>query len=103
MLHLRSPRLLLARKKLTKTFFFSLSPGVYLASNLFVTPSRPAYRSYVSGKAERSQQWRNVPKCVRQRLCGVFRCKADADAWLLVLVLGSTGAAATSTILFQNN
>lgn len=88
-------KLILAREKLTRSFFLTLPDDVLIVSNIFVTPSRPAYESWVAPKAQRSRQWRFVPKDVRHRLCSVFRCKPHACLWLLLLTEGMPGVSQT--------
>jgi len=78
-------KLILAREKLTKVFFLTLPDGVYVVSNVFRTPTQPAYETWVAPKAQRSRQWRKVPKDVRHRLCSVYLCKADAGLCLLLM------------------
>ena len=95
-----NPKLLLAREKLTRTFFSALPDSVYVISNIFVTPNRPAYEFWVAPKAQRSQQWGFVPKDVRYRLCSVFRCKADACLRSLLLTQGMPDGSQTRPLSF---
>ena len=80
--------LLIARDKLTRSFFVNLPAGVYLTSNVYLTRTRPIYESYVASETDREEQWSEIPRIVRHRVCNVFRCKADFDAWLINSILG---------------
>jgi len=88
-------KLILAREKLTRAFFLTLPDGVYVMSNIFLTPARSAYEARVAPKAQRSQQWQGVPKNVRHRLCSVFRCKPGTGFWLMLLTKSALGVGQT--------
>ena len=91
------------RQKLTKAFFLGLPDGVYLLSNVFVKRCRPVYEGRVLPKAQRAEQWKLLPRGIRQRTCNVFRSKANSNAWLLASLQSAQGAVPTGRFDYQHN
>lgn len=64
----------LCRERLTQKFFFTLSEGMYLESNV------GGYYGVVSPMTQRRNQWKSIPRGARQRLCAVYKTMAHYDA-----------------------
>lgn len=69
--------LCLARPKLTKTLFFQLPAGLYLAPN-----GSGLENMEIAPESERAAQWKSIYPGARQRLCEVYRNKAHYEAML---------------------
>jgi len=68
----------ICRHKLTKKFFSTLPPGVYLVSNCYkrVGPntSTPVFYEYIEPPEGRKTQWERIKTAgADQRLCDVYR------------------------------
>ncbi len=65
-------------ERLTKKFFLSLPCGVYLTSNLALTPGQPIFAEPVAPLDEREAQWKRIVAVrVNNQLCNVFRTPRD--------------------------
>lgn len=65
-------------ERLTKKFFMSLPQGVYLASNVALSPGQPIFAETVASLGEREAQWkRMVAVRVNNQLCSVFQTPED--------------------------
>lgn len=70
--------------KLTKKYFFTISAGDFLASNVGKSRTESIFAEVVaSSNSDREQQWgRIVSAGADQRLCHVFSSKAEHEAML---------------------
>ena len=69
-------------EQLTKKFFCSLEPGVYLRSCVGWSPMEPDFAEYVAEPTERNEQWQRIRSArVDQRQCDVFESKQAFDDW----------------------
>ena len=69
-------------EKLTKKFFLNLEQGLYLTSNCYEVPGKPAFASKVAPLSQRSEQWKKIVKVrADQRLCNVFENENDHKKW----------------------
>ena len=65
-------------ERLTKKFFLSLPYGVYLTSNVALTPGQPIFAETVAPAEEREAQWKRIlAGRVNHQLCNVFRTAQD--------------------------
>ena len=65
-------------ERLTKKFFLSLPCGVYLTSNVALTPGQPIFAETVSPVDEREAQWKRIVAVrVNNQLCNVFPTPQD--------------------------
>ena len=83
---LREPRIIMEAamytSKLTKKFFMGIPEGMYLVSNLIVSPTESVFAEMTSPLSERSEQWERIRNVgVDQRRCHVFRSKLEHERW----------------------
>ncbi|OGV67198.1 MAG: hypothetical protein A2283_06135 [Lentisphaerae bacterium RIFOXYA12_FULL_48_11] len=65
--------------KLSKSFFFGLTEGVYLISNVG-DKFKPSFAEPISSADKREEQWNRIKQArVDQQLCHVFVHKKDFD------------------------
>ena len=65
-------------ERLTKKCFLSLPCGVYLASNVALTPGQPMFAETVAPLDEREAQWKRIVAVrVNNQLCNVFQTPQD--------------------------
>ena len=62
--------------KLTKRLFMQLPTGVCVDSSGL---SSKDFFVMLASESKRATQWETVPKKIRQKLCDIFRSKADYD------------------------
>ena len=71
------------RSKLTKKVFMELPENVYIASNTFKQKGISLYEDKVAPVSKRDIQWKKIVKAsADQRMCHVFKTKADYKKWL---------------------
>ena len=67
-------------QKLTKKFFFTLEPGLFLVSNVCHAPGVPVYVDVVALVENREKQWLEIKGARADgRRCDVFRSKQHYD------------------------
>ena len=65
-------------ERLTKKFFLSLPCGVYLTSNVALTPGQPIFAETVAPPDEREAQWKKIVAVrVDNQRCSVFQTPGD--------------------------
>ena len=69
--------------KLTKKFLMGLPENAYIASNLFIQKGISVYDDKVAPMLKRDVQWKKIVEAsVDQRMCHIFKTKADYKKWL---------------------
>ena len=75
---------LLARQRLTKSFFMAQRSGTFVTSNCYQAKSgQPVFAEVVAELPERLAQWERIKAAkANGRLCNVFRSREDREQWL---------------------
>ena len=71
-------------RKLTKKLLMELPENAYIASNLFIQKGISVYDDKVAPLLKRDMQWKKVVEAsADQRMCHIFKTKADYKKWLI--------------------